>query len=257
MAGVSAWSPGRHLSLCSYVPRAAPGSLSTSPARGLACTPVGGAEPAAGPLGSHVVAPAQGGCGSGAFAGRPEDCDKNPGARSGAPQFCVSHQFCSLPFAEGLNADYVKGENLEAVVCEEPQGEASRALASCRRAAGQRRLLIEFPARTGGCRSPGVTALSPGGADSSFMTRARDAGGGSGAFLHCGAPTPCRSCGEPGNEACAFLFGRLLAAQRGWPSTKSLSSALRSQGGEGCSHGGQKQQRGQSHGFVVGASVVA
>lgn len=30
---------------------------------------------------------------------------------------------CPLPFAEGLNADYVKGENLEAVVCEEPQGE--------------------------------------------------------------------------------------------------------------------------------------
>lgn len=29
---------------------------------------------------------------------------------------------CCLPFAEGLNADYVKGENLEAVVCEEPQG---------------------------------------------------------------------------------------------------------------------------------------
>jgi hypothetical protein len=27
-----------------------------------------------------------------------------------------------LLFAEGLNADYVKGENLEAVVCEEPQG---------------------------------------------------------------------------------------------------------------------------------------
>lgn len=28
----------------------------------------------------------------------------------------------SLPFLEGLNAEYVKGENMEAVVTEEPQG---------------------------------------------------------------------------------------------------------------------------------------
>lgn len=37
--------------------------------------------------------------------------------------FRVSHQLRPLPFAEGLSADYVKGENPEAVVCEEPQGE--------------------------------------------------------------------------------------------------------------------------------------
>lgn len=31
--------------------------------------------------------------------------------------------FYPLPFSEGLNAEYVKGENMEAVVTEEPQGE--------------------------------------------------------------------------------------------------------------------------------------
>lgn len=35
---------------------------------------------------------------------------------------CASFTLLWL-FSEGLNADYVKGENLEAVVCEEPQGE--------------------------------------------------------------------------------------------------------------------------------------
>lgn len=31
---------------------------------------------------------------------------------------------CLLYFSEGLNAEYVKGENMEAVVSEEPQGES-------------------------------------------------------------------------------------------------------------------------------------
>lgn len=62
---------------------------------------------------------------------------ENSWAWSSALRFYVGHQLCSLPFAEGLNADYVKGENLEAVVCEEPQGEAVRALVSCYRAASQ------------------------------------------------------------------------------------------------------------------------
>lgn len=40
-----------------------------------------------------------------------------------APFFPHASFTLLLLFAEGLNADYVKGENLEAVVCEEPQGE--------------------------------------------------------------------------------------------------------------------------------------
>jgi hypothetical protein len=45
-------------------------------------------------------------------------------SRSWGPLCFLSHHLlCPLRCAEGLNADYVKGENLEAVVCEEPQGE--------------------------------------------------------------------------------------------------------------------------------------
>uniref|UniRef100_A0A8C0R6J5 CD99 antigen-like protein 2 n=1 Tax=Canis lupus dingo TaxID=286419 RepID=A0A8C0R6J5_CANLU len=50
-------------------------------------------------------------------------------------KFCFSIQHAAEG-QEGLNADYVKGENLEAVVCEEPQGEPFPAARGASRGGG-------------------------------------------------------------------------------------------------------------------------